>query len=266
MNVPIGDIDLFVVEKGSGPPLLLVHGFPLDHTMWRYQVDALSASRRVIAPDLRGFGQSGVAGKKIVTMERFADDLAALLGSLDVHEPIDLCGLSMGGYIAWQFYHRHKSCLARLILCDTRADGDAEEVVRGRMIMAARVLEEGPGFIPDTMLPKLFAAETFQQRPDVVEETKEMILGNSGAGIAAAQLGMAQRPDMSHLLSEIDIPTLVLCGTHDVISPPSEMRVMAASIPGARFVEIPKAGHMAPMECPADVNEALLSFLSSTIA
>ena len=262
MNISIGDIDLYVLDKGSGPTLLFVHGFPLEHSMWLHQMETFSKTHRVISPDLRGFGKSGVTPHK-VTMERFANDLAALLKSLEIDEPVMFCGLSLGGYIAWQFYRLHKRRLARLILCDTRAVGDTADVARGRMIMAARVAEEGVGFIPEAMLPKLFSAETFQHHADVIRRTKKVILGNSAMGIAAAQRGMAERPDMSKLLQEIDIPTLAVCGTNDVISPPSEMRAIASSIPGAQYIEIPQAGHMTPLENPVAFNEALRTFVST---
>ncbi len=117
-RINLEDITLNVIERGSGPPLLLVHGFPLDHQMWRGQIDELAEDFRVIAPDLRGFGASD-ATEGTVTMQQFADDLANLLDQLSVQQPVRLCGLSMGGYIAWQFWRRHGDRLSHLILCDT---------------------------------------------------------------------------------------------------------------------------------------------------
>ena len=259
-TVNVGDVTLQVVDQGSGPTLLLAHGFPLDHTMWKGQIGTLADHCRVVAPDLRGFGRSGVT-EGTVTMEQLADDLAVLLDQLGANDPVVFCGLSMGGYVAWQFWRKHAARVARLILCDTRAGGDSEQVARGRLMMAQRVLREGPEFVAKAMLPKLFAPVTLQKRPDILDVTRQMILHTTPAGIAAAQRGMAQRPDASGMLHDIDVPTLVLCGEEDQISRPEQMRKMAALIPDARYLEVPAAGHMAPLENPAAVNAAILEFL-----
>ena len=256
---------LHVQRLGEGPVLLLVHGFPLDHTMWQGQIADLSQSFCVIAPDLRGFGQSPVTHGE-VTMDQMAGDLAELLDRLNIHQPICLCGLSMGGYVAWQFWSRFAPRLSRLILCDTRAAADTVEVARGRLLMAQTVENEGPAQVAEIMLPKLFSPTAFAEQPQLVEQTRDVILRTSPHGIAAAQRGMAQRPDMTGRLSQIDVPTLVVCGQYDVISPPSEMQQLAQAMPRARYVEIPCAGHMAPLEQPAAVNAAIGEFLASVPA
>ncbi|MCL4202134.1 MAG: alpha/beta fold hydrolase [Pirellulaceae bacterium] len=281
VRVPLAEVELNVLDQGCGTPLLLVHGFPLDHTMWSGQVDALADVCRVIAPDLRGFGTSGVSAGT-VTMERLADDLAELLDALGIVERVALCGLSMGGYVAWQFWRRHRSRLAKLILCDTRAAADAPETAQVRRDSAERVLNEGPGFLADGMIEKLFAPKTGlapnihdsvpvalskdarEHRAEIIEATRQTILNTSPVGIAAALRGMAQRADVTGLLPDIDVPTLVVCGQYDAISTVDEMRNIAARIPAARFVEVPDAGHMAPLENPAVVNEAIRSFLEAT--
>jgi 3-oxoadipate enol-lactonase len=260
-TISIGDIRLNFVERGRGTPLLLVHGYPLDHSMWHGQLDGLADICRVIAPDLRGFGRSSVT-PGVAAMAQMADDLVGLLDALRLTEPIAFCGLSMGGYVAWQFALRHRARLARLILCDTRAIADSAEAAEGRRKTAEKVLAEGAG-VAAAMLPKLFAPGTFQDQPQVVEATKEVILRTQPQGIAAALLGMAERPDVSGRLAEIDVPALVICGQHDGISPPQEMRQIAAALPKARFVEIAGAGHMAPLEQPAAVNAAIRAFLAS---
>jgi 3-oxoadipate enol-lactonase len=259
------DMSWNVVEQGDGPPLLLVHGFPLDHTMWRGQIQTLSDICRVIAPDLRGFGASSVS-TATVTMARMADDLADLLDALDIQEPITFCGLSMGGYIAWSFYRRHRSRLARLVLCDTRAQADSPEAARVRRESADRVLVEGPAFLADAMLDRLFAPETRTEAPEILEATRRTILNTAPEGIAAALRGMAERPDETDLLPEIDVPTLVVCGQHDAISTVQEMCGIATRIPSARFAQIPAAGHMAPLENPRQVNDAIRKFVTETDA
>lgn len=255
-----GDVRLNYATAGSGPPLLLVHGFPLDHTMWRGQIAALAAGHTVIAPDLRGFGASSVTAGT-VTMAQLADDLAGLLEALGIAQPVVFCGLSMGGYVAWQFALRHRSRLAKLILCDTRAIADSPEAAAGRLKTAEKVLAEGPQIVADAMLPKLFAAGTAGSNAAAIAETKAVMLKTSPVGIAAALRGMAERPDVSGRLTEFNVPALVLCGEHDVISPAAEMRGIAGGLPQARYVEIAGAGHMAPLEKPAEVNRAIGEFV-----
>lgn len=259
-RISIRDIALNAVDRGMGAPLLLVHGFPLDHSMWQAQIDALSANCRVLAPDLRGFGQSDVT-PGTVTMEQFADDLAAFLDALQIVQPVTLCGLSMGGYIAWQFWARQRQRLARLILCDTRAAADTQEAAEGRLKSAQQVLAEGTQAVAEAMLPKLFAPECLAAGTSIVAETRQVMLRTHREGVAAALRGMARRPDMTGRLREIDVPTLVICGQHDAISPPQEMRGIAAAIAGARYVEISGAGHMAPLEMPTPVNAAISDFV-----
>ena len=259
-EIRVGDVRLAVDDRGRGQPLLLVHGYPLDHAMWAGQIEALAASYRVIAPDLRGFGRS-TASDGTLPMRRFADDLAGLLDALHVDEPIVYCGLSMGGYIALAFWQAYAARLRGLILCDTRAVADTPETAAGRLETAERVLREGPGFVADAMLPRLFTPATTERRPEAVESIRRTILGTDPRGIAAAARGMAQRPDMTARLAEIACPTLVLVGQHDVISPPAEMQAIAQAIPNSTFVQIADAGHMAPLEQPEAVNRAMREFL-----
>lgn len=260
-RLSIGDIDLNVLDDGQGPVLLFVHGFPLDHTMWREQVRRFRHTHRVIVPDLRGFGQSGVT-PGTVTMQRYADDLAKLLDALHVRQPVCLCGLSMGGYIAWQFAQLHRRRLGWLILCDTRAVADDEAGQRNRAVLATRVLKEGPDFIAASMPEKLFSGRTRSDKAELVADIQAVIRRTSPDGIAAASRGMAARPDVTPLLATIDVPTLVICGTEDAISTLDEMRTIAAAIPGAEFVPIEGAGHMAPLEEPGPVNAAIDHFLA----
>jgi pimeloyl-ACP methyl ester carboxylesterase len=259
-SIQLGDKHLHVHERGKGTPLLLVHGFPLDHSMWQGQIEDLSKSFRVLAPDLRGFGTSTVT-PGTVTMEQHADDLARLLEALAIREPVVFCGLSMGGYVAWQFALKHRPRLTRLILCDTRAIADSPEVAKGRLTTADRVLKEGAGVVAESMLGKLFAPQTIEAKPALVEKTKQVMLKTPPEGIAAALRGMAQRPDVTPRLAELDLPALVICGEHDAISTPQEMRGIAENLPDAKFVEIKNAGHMSPLEQPPAVNAAIREFL-----
>lgn len=257
----VNGIELATVDQGQGMPLLLVHGFPLDHTIWNAQVDDLSQDFRVIAPDLRGFGASDVTEGK-VTMDEMADDLAALLDRLGVREPVVFCGLSMGGYVAWQFRRRHPSRLGALVLCDTRAAADTPEAAAARLTTAEAVLAESPGPLVETMVPKLLAKTTLRQRPQLVESLRNMMLSADRRAIAAVARGMAERPDATGMLSAIDCPTLVVVGRHDAISTVDEMRSIAEAIPSARLVEIAEAGHLSPLENPPAFNAAIREFLA----
>ncbi|HVX10500.1 MAG TPA: alpha/beta fold hydrolase [Pirellulales bacterium] len=259
-RVCAGELEFGVVDQGAGRPLVFVHGFPLSHAMWNAQIPVFSGEHRVIAPDLRGFGSS-VDTEGTVTMEDFADDLALILDRLEVGEPVVLCGLSMGGYIAWQFVRKYRSRLCGLVLCDTRASADVPEVVENRLKVAKLVIENGTQPVAELMLPKAFGPKTFAERPQVVESVRSMMIASDPTGVAAASRGMATRPDMTSLLPSIDLPTLVVVGADDVLTPADEMRRMAAAIPRAQFKLIPEAGHLAPLENPSVFNATLASFL-----
>lgn len=260
-QVPLDDGMLSVDDRGAGPPLLLVHGFPLDHTMWAAQLDEFANDFRVIAPDLRGFGTSSSIEGFEYGMEQFAADLSLMLRRMEIAEPVVFCGLSMGGYIAFQFWKHHLDQLKALILCDTKAAADAEEVAKGRRYMASRVVTEGAGSIAEGMLTRLFAARRVSDRSKVVQETEQIMRNTAPETIAAAQRGMAARPDMTSELPKIAVPTLLVVGEEDAITTVSEMESVATAIPGARFERIEHAGHMAPLEEPVSVNAAIRSFL-----
>ncbi len=260
-HIRVNSHDFAVHDQGSGPPILFVHGFPLNHSMWNAQLGSLANEFRVIAPDLRGFGESEVT-TGTVTMETFADDLAGLLDALEIQERCCLCGLSMGGYIAWQFLRKNSDRLSALVLCDTRAVADSAEAVHARKKLAEQVINEGTAIAAESMIPRLFAESTIATQPDVVEAVRRMIVDTDPQGVAAALHGMAIRPDSTELMSTIKIPTLVVVGTEDKLSPPAEMRMMADAIENAEFLEVPSAGHMAPMENHEPVNAAILRLLN----
>jgi pimeloyl-ACP methyl ester carboxylesterase len=263
-RVNVDGATLNVFERGAGPAVVFIHGFPLNHTMWIEQLDALSANNRLIAPDLRGFGQSS-ASDCTVTIEQFADDIAQMLDEIAARQPVCLCGLSMGGYVAFQFIRKYRERVRSLVLCDTRSVRDTPEAAEGRRQLADKVISEGTAAIAQSMLPRLLHPQTAQRQPLVAEAVREMILSGDPRGIAAASRGMAERPDATPLLSTISVRTLVLVGEQDAISPPEEMRKLADGIPHAQFLVVPEAGHMAPVENPAFVNDALTRFLANEL-
>ncbi len=255
---------LWCVDRGAGAVVLLVHGFPLDHTMWAEQIPTLSSRHRVLAPDLRGFGRSPTDDDK-TTMAQFADDLASMLDALAIAEPVVFCGLSMGGYIALEFQRRHAARLRGLILCDTRASADSPEAAAARRLTADNALLRGVAPLAEAMLPRLFAETTRKERPALLEGVWNVMLSADPRGVAAASRGMAERSDMIHSLGGIRCPTLVIVGDEDAVSPPAEMRRMAKAIPGANYVEIPAAGHLSPLENPAAFNAAVADFISTRL-
>ena len=253
-----GEIEYDV--RGEGAPLLLLHAFPLGLFMWEAQVEALSATHRVVRFDARGFGESA-AGSGPLTMERIADDGAFLLDHLGIERAV-VGGCSMGGYAAFAFVRRHPQRLAGLILQDTRAGADSAEARASRATLAAKVLAEGASAAVEAFLPKLLGETTRRERLALVESVRERILGTPPQGIANALHGLAARADSRETLPTIAVPTLVLVGAEDVLTPPPEAATMAAAIPRARLDVIPAAGHLANLENPAAVNAALRAFLA----
>lgn len=261
VELTIGGERFRILDRGLGPPVLLVHGFPLDHAMWAAQVDALAQRHRVLAPDLRGFGGSAVT-EGCVTMGHMADDLAALLDELDVRERLVYVGFSMGGYVGWPFAARHGRRLRGLVAVDTRAVADTPAAAAARRAMAERLEREGPAVAADAMQPRLLAPDRPARDPELARAVREMMLRQNPRGIAAAQRGMAARADARAWLARLAVPLLAICGEHDAISTRDEMQALADTAPDGRLVEVRDAGHLAPMESPAAVSSALLDFLA----
>jgi len=247
--------------SGKGPALLLLHAFPLGLAMWDAQAAGLAERCRVIRFDARGFGGSP-SGAGPLTMERIADDAAALLDHLGIDKAV-VAGLSMGGYAAFAMTRRHAERLSGLILANTRSGPDSEEAKKGRAELAARVRREGPRVAAEAMLPRLVGETTKRERPEVAERLGEIILGNAAEGIAQALEGMALRADSTKGLGAIKTPTLVIAGEEDVVTPMAEAEAMARGISGSRLVVIPRAGHLSNIENPQAFNEAVMSFLQS---
>src|SRR5690606_37993891 len=261
MQAQVGDIRMHWREVGAGDVVLFVHGFPFDSGMWAEQLDRIPRRFRLIAPDLRGFGSS-TRGEAPVSMDRFADDLVGLLDHLGIDRTV-VCGLSMGGYVAFALWRRHPDRIRALVLCATRAGADTEEARRARFELAGRVREGGSRVAADEQVPRLLSERTFRDRPEVADRVREMIESTDRATIVAALEAMAARPDSTPLLAGISVPTLVVAGGDDRVVKAEEMRRMADAIPEARFQTIPEAGHLPPLECPAEFNLALVHFLEA---
>ena len=249
---------LNVELRGEGPPLLWVHGFPLDHTQWERQLSGLPGWR-AIAPDLRGAGASE-APEQGYSMARYADDLAAVLDAVQARQPV-CCGFSMGGYVLFELWRRHAGRVRALILCDTKAEADTAAGKRGRNELIDLALRDGMEPVADRLLPKLLSETTQQRHPELVQQVRATMLHSPIAGVVGALQAMRDRADSSAMLEDITVPTLVVCGADDVLTPPDVMRPLAAAIAGARYVEVPSAGHLSPLERPDVVNDAIGGFL-----
>lgn len=257
-KINIGGVDIQYADKGNGPAVLFLHAFPLSLGMWDGQ-EALAPRYRIVRFDARGFGGSEV-GDAMLTMARIADDAAVLIDRLRLG-PVVLVGCSMGGYAALSFAQKHASLLRGLVLVDTRAGADTREARKGRGDLAAKVMKEGAGAALEAFLPKVVGETTKASRADVIAKLKDMMLKTSPQGISDALHGMATRQDSTPLLREITVPTLVICGEEDVITPRAEAEILQHGIKGAELVMIPKAGHLPSMETPSAFNEALSGFL-----
>ena len=233
------------------PYLLLIHGFPLDRTMWQPQIDGLGDAARVIVPSLPGFG--GVPSTEpVTTMEAMADACAAALDAAGAAKAV-ICGLSMGGYVALAFWRRHPGRVAGLVLANTRAKPDDAAGQERRAGLAARARSEGVDFIAAAP-PPLFSPAASAELQDWAKKT---IAAQSPEGVAAGSLGMAARPDTTDLLAGITVPTLVITGSADTLIPPDATRDMANSIPGVDYQVIEGAGHLSNLEAPAAFNDLL---------
>jgi 3-oxoadipate enol-lactonase len=235
--------------------VLLLHAFPLHSGMWTRQIAALEKRHRIIAPDYRGLGKSAPP-REPSTMELLAEDVRALLAHLRV-ERAAVAGLSMGGYLALELYRRAPALFRGLALCDTRAGADTPEGAANREKFAQTTIEKGLGWVSEEMIPKLLKPEP---DPAAVKEVKDLVARGSPAGVAAAQRGMARRPDSTPTLATITCPTLVIVGEEDGLTPPAEAQKLAKGIKGAKLVRIPNAGHLPNIENPEPFTRALAEF------
>lgn len=252
-------------ETGTGLPLLLLHAFPLSGAMWAPQVEALAGQARLIVPDLSGFGESEAivpeySPESACEMSDLAADAVALLDHLGIDRAV-VAGLSMGGYAALALCESAPERLLGLVLADTRPGADSEEGRQGRLEIARRVLKEGTGFLVETLPAKLLGKTTRAGRPEVVAQVERMIRDAPPAGVAAAQRGMARRLDRTPVLERIAVPTLIVVGEEDELTPPEESRKMRDRIAGAELVTVPEAGHLSSLESPDTFSEALGGFL-----
>jgi pimeloyl-ACP methyl ester carboxylesterase len=239
--------------------LVLLHAYPLDSRFWKPQIDALANGFEILAPDLLGFG-AAAAGPDEIPIDLAADAVIRLLDQHHV-EKAAIAGCSRGGYIALSIARRYPERVCSLILMDTRATpADPQEKQQWTQTID-RLNREGIGVLPEIMLPRLLSKHALENRPDLVARLTEIILSQQPAAAAAAARGMANRPDQTPALKDIQIPTIAIAGVHDAAF--ESTKAIAAAVPGAKFLEIPNAGHVCNLEQPELVNQAIRTFLST---
>lgn len=251
-----------VTTAGTGMPLMLLHGFPLDHRQWLPQLQQLSSEYRLIAPDLRGFGSSSLP-EQPYTMADLADDVEQVRQHLAGGEAIVLCGLSMGGYVAFEYWRRYPHHLRGLVLTNTKPQADTPEARSGREEMCQQARQSGSWSAVSSMLPKLLAAEHLEAGNPVLQATEQMLRASSVSAICAAQQALANRQDFIASLPAIQLPTLVITGASDPIAPPEATRKWAAVMPHSECQVVPSTAHLTPLEAPDTFNLILREYLKT---
>jgi 3-oxoadipate enol-lactonase len=261
MKTEINGINIHYHDEGKGMPVIFIHAFALNQTMWKDQVAALKNQYRSITLDLRGFGHSDVVDEPSL-MNQMASDIHELMKALAIDQAV-LVGLSMGGYIALAFYRNFPEAVRAMVLADTRATADSEEAKANRLRSAEKALREGSVAIADETTPKLLGDTTLNDNAELVKLVHSIQASNSSVGIAAAQRGMAARVDSTDLLEQINCPVLVIVGSEDKLTPSPEAEVIHKGINNSKLLVIEKSGHLSNMETPDEFNNAVREFLES---
>jgi 3-oxoadipate enol-lactonase len=258
-QIKSGDTEIVYRVLGDGPPVVLLHPFPANHEFWMPVAQALATRYRIILPDLRGHGDSGV-GQGPATMDKHAADLAGVMDDADIGRA-PLVGASIGGYVMFEFWRRHRGRVAALVLCNTKAPADSAEARAGRLQAANDVLERGTEQFFESMIPRLFGKTTRETRPDLIAGALNMMRKMSPEDLAQVQRGMAERPDSMDTLKTINAPTLLVTGDEDILTGVNEAELMRQHISGSQLRVIPKAGHYSPWEQPEEAARLLRQFL-----
>jgi 3-oxoadipate enol-lactonase len=253
------DAEIFYEIQGRGPAVVLLHPFPAHHEFWLPVIPALESRYRLILPDLRGHGESGI-GQGPARMAKHAADIARVMDAVGVGKAAFIV-CSIGGYIVFEFLRRFRPRVSALALCNTRPQTDAPEARANRLKAAETILQQGTEQFLQGMIPKLLGATTISSRPDLVEGALRMMRKMSAEDISQVQRGMAERPDSVRDLEHINLPTLIVIGEEDTFSTAADGELMRKNIPGSRLNIIPKAGHYAPWERPEAVAPLLRQFL-----
>jgi pimeloyl-ACP methyl ester carboxylesterase len=253
------DAEIVYWSLGDGPPVVLLHPFPANHEFWLPVAEVLATKYRVVLPDLRGHGDSGI-GQGPATMAKHAADIARVMDDAEVGRA-PLVGVSIGGYALFEFWRKHRSRVAALGLCNTKAQADGQEARAGRLQAANDVLERGTEPFFESMIQRVMAKNTREMRPDLIDGALRMMRKMSPEDVAQVQRGMAARPDSIETLKTINVPTLLVTGDEDATTGVNEAELMLQHISGSQLRVIPKAGHYSPWEQPEEAARLLRQFL-----
>jgi len=259
MKIEVNGVTMAYESAGQGPPVILIHGFPLNRGMWRPQIEALRDRFTVIAPDLRGFGEAR-GPMNDLTMDTYAGDVVALLDRLEM-DRVALAGISMGGYAAFRVVASAAGRIRSLIIADSRAGPDSEEARQGRLAAINRIQNEGPDGFLEEFTARLVGPTTKKERPAVLDAVRQIAGKPPAPSLIAALAALAARPDSRPLLATITAPTLVIVGEEDTVTPPEAASEIVAGVRTGRLVTIPQAGHLSNLEAPEVFNRALREFL-----
>jgi pimeloyl-ACP methyl ester carboxylesterase len=255
------DADIFYDVAGTGPPVILLHPFPVNHEFWLPVTKHLASRYRLIMPDLRGHGESGL-GNGPATMQKHALDVAGVMTDAGV-DRAPIIGVSIGGYTIFEFWRRFRDRVSGLLLCNTKAPADTAEARASRLKTADDVLQQSTEPFFEGMLQKVLAQNTRDSRPDLVEGALRMMRKMSAENVAGVQRGMAERPDSVSTLKTINAPVLIITGDEDNMTGVPEAELMKQNIAGSQLKVIAKAGHYSPWEQPEEVGKLLRQFLDS---
>jgi len=258
-RIKSGDAEIVYWTLGAGPPIVLLHPFPANHEFWLPVAEALATRYRLVLPDLRGHGESGI-GEGPATMDKHAADIARVMDDANIGRA-PLVGVSIGGYVLFEFWRKYRGRVAALGLCNTKAPADSPEARTGRLQAANDVLDRGTEPFFESMIPKLMGKTTREMRPDLVDGAVRMMRQMSPEDVAQVQRGMAVRPDSVETLKTINVPTLLVTGDEDLMTGVNEAELMRQHIPGSQLRVIPKAGHYSPWEQSQDATIVLRQFL-----
>jgi len=249
-------------ERGQGLPLVFIHGYPLNRMIWEAQWENLSDIAHIIAPDLRGFGQSEMVDGT-TEISTYADDVREFLRAMGIDGRAVIAGLSMGGYVALSYLRRYPENVAGLILSNSKATPDSIEGKAGRDKNIALAKEKGVAAIVDAMLPKMLSPKTFASKDELVQQVKEIMMSSTVPGIIGALEAMRDRPDSTGTLLEFSAPTLIIAGADDQLMPMAEQDIMKQAARNSTLVVVPEAGHLTPLEQPEEFNHAVREFFQA---
>jgi 3-oxoadipate enol-lactonase len=258
----VGDAEIAFDDIGSGLPVVFLHAFPLNRTMWEPQLGAFVGECRCIPIDCRGLGDSAAAPP--YSMDRYADDVAGVLDALQIEQAV-VVGLSMGGYIAFAIWRRHKRRVRAFVLADTRAAADTVEDVAKRRELIEIAETQGSAGVANAQIAGLISASTRDRRPDTYDAIHRMIAQAPVDGIVGALEALIERPDSTATCRAIDVPTLLIVGEDDATTPVPDAREMHELIAGSRLEVLGQAGHLSNVERPAAFNTVVGEFLASLI-